>query len=387
MKRYPIHLILISTLLVFTSCLGDKGEDINAIIQHFKHQYAPDSRVALFDVQWDGDKLSGETNDAQALAYLKDSLEKRKITVEDKVRVLPDETLDGQHFAVVTLSVANLRSAPRHSAELATQATMGTPLSVLKKQEDWYLVQTPDRYISWVDAGGIALMDKEEMASWQSVDKLMFTPLYGVMFDSPKEDNPVSDLTAGNVLELVTEGSKYHQVRLPDGRTGFVPIASLTAFGDWIKSAEPSPDGLVRTAKNMMGVPYLWGGTSPKGVDCSGFTKTIFFLNGKIIPRDASQQIHEGILVDDQKDWNNLKVGDLLFFGTPAGEGKPERVVHVGMWIGHRSFIHSSGRVKISSFDPSSELYDEYEEKRYLRTKRIIGNKSRNILAVNEVIK
>jgi len=229
-------------------------------------------------------------------------------------------------------------------------------------------------------------MDEKEMVNWFAAEKVVFTPLMGYVFEGPDEQNKVSDLTAGNILEMVQEGKDFHQIKLPDGRGGFVPASSVRLYDEWIDSRSTSAPNLIQTAKDMMGTPYLWGGTSIKGVDCSGFTKTIFFLNGKIIPRDASQQILEGEEVDNEKNWENLEIGDLLFFGVPATEDSPERVVHVGMWIGDQSFIHSRGRVRISSFNPASENYDEYEYNRYLRTKRIVGRQSKNILAVNEIM-
>src|SRR5690606_30803966 len=104
-------------------------------------------------------------------------------------------------------------------------------------------------------------------------------------------------------------------------------------------------------------------------------TKTVFFLNGLIIPRDASQQIHTGELVDSTKNFENLVPGDLLFFGKKATDTSKERVVHVGMWIGDNKFIHAMGDVHISNMDTTADDFDKYKYDRYLRTKRIHDQK------------
>jgi cell wall-associated NlpC family hydrolase len=99
-------------------------------------------------------------------------------------------------------------------------------------------------------------------------------------------------------------------------------------------------------------------------------------MNGLVLPRDASQQARIGELVPTADGWQQLQPGDLLFFGVPEKDGKPERVVHVGMWIGDNKFIHSSNRVRISSMDPASPEFDESEFKRFLYAKRISPNQS-----------
>lgn len=377
--------------LLFLSLIfgcSEKTEDprITQKIEELRLEVAPDKRVALWNISFENDSLKGETDQPQALETLIASLKADGIDYINAVDELPQAALGDQTRALVTISVANIRSNPRHSAELATQALLGTPLKVLKKDGSWYLVQTPDGYLSWVDAAGIQLMTDEELASWFTKPKVVFTPLSGHIWDSPKEEMMVSDLVAGNILVAEVSNGKWVKVSLPDGRSGWVEDKTLMPWEQWIATRETSPDKLITTAKSMMGIPYLWGGTSIKGVDCSGFTKTIYYLNGKVIPRDASQQVNEGEEVDVDKNWDILEVGDLLFFGEKATDDKKERVVHVGMWIGNNEFIHSRGRVRISSFDPNSPNFDEYELNRYLRTKRIINKQSDGVISVSELL-
>jgi hypothetical protein len=313
-------------------------------------------------------------------------LSKREIEYTNAVNQLPDASLGENTKALVTISVANIRSNPKHSAELATQALMGTPLNVLKESDGWFLVQTPDGYLSWVDRAGIHLLSPDDLEGWHVKPKVVYTELNGHVWNSPNQEEMVSDVVAGDILTLEGENGNDLKVALPDGRIGFISSQESMLFEDWIATRSTSPEKLISTAKQMLGVPYLWGGTSIKGVDCSGFTKTIYFLNGQIIPRDASQQVNEGEEIDTEKNWEKLEVGDLLFFGEKATEEKKERVVHVGMWIGNGEFIHSRGRVRISSFDPNSPNYDEYELNRYLRTKRIINKQSDGVISVSELL-
>lgn len=311
----------------------------------------------------------------------KKELDSQNIKYTDSIEVLPSKKLEGKIYGVINNSVANLRSNTAHSAELVTQGTLGMPLNVYQKERSWYLIQTPDNYLGWVDAGGIELMTKKEFDEWKATDKLIYTDTYGKSYtEADVSSDAVSDVVAGNIFSLVTEGSDFYEVKYPDGRKAYLLKDEADSFDEWKSKLAFTKESLVETSKTMLGVPYLWGGTSTKGVDCSGFTKTVYLMNGMIIPRDASQQIHEGTLIDDSKEFDKLIAGDLLFFGRKATDSTSERVIHVGMWIGDNRFIHSAGNVHISSMDKNAENFDTYNYNRYLRTKRILNETGEGLL-------
>lgn len=378
---------LVLLLVIVMGACDDVTSEERMLLQKIKQvrqEYAPDKRTSLFDVHVYSDSkkyiLTGETDNAKALDELRETLSNSSFEYTEKIKLLPAEDLEGNSQAVINISVANLRSNPKHSAELATQATLGTPVKVLKKEGGWYYIQTPDKYLSWVDDGGLKLMDESTFNEWQAADKIIFTEIYGHSYSDENQDQTVSDLVAGNVLEVINETDAYFQVVYPDGRKAFVAKNVAEPFGDWIKKLDPSHENLVATSKELMGVPYLWGGTSTKGMDCSGFTKTIYFLNGMVIPRDASQQVRTGKAIDSVQNFDDLEKGDLLFFGRKATDSTAEKVVHVGMWIGNDEFIHASDMVRISSMNSQAENFDEYNRNRYLRTKRILKERDPDLI-------
>lgn len=386
-----ISILLAITVLMVTSCQEKPDAENNEAVQYIadtKQEFAPDKRVALFDIEAekleDHYILKGESNLPEAVKKLKTTLDNQGIKYTDSIKMLPEDNFKDKH-GIVNISVANLRSNPAHSAELATQATLGMPLKVYKIQGDWFYVQTPDGYLAWVDKGGIVVKTSKEFLSWKAAKKLIYLNPFGNSYEqSAAASQVVSDLVAGDIFEIVGEKNGYFEVQYPDFRKAFIKKEEAKLYNNWLNSLEQKEDNLVATSKQLMGLPYLWGGTSPKGVDCSGYTKTIFFLNGMIIPRDASQQVHTGTLIDSTKNFEKLLPGDLLFFGRTATDSTTERVVHVGMWIGDNKFIHSSGKVHISSVDSTSKDYDEFNYNRYLRTKRILKNEGEGLLYLSK---
>ena len=384
--KQKTYIIVLSTCFLVACETERKTEDpLQNEIAKVKAEFAPDKRVALFDISAvqnnDSFILKGESNLPHAIAALKDELTLQNTAFVDSIQILPAETLQGKTQGIIKISVANLRSKPAHSAELATQATLGTPVKVYKQDDNWYFIQTPDNYMAWVDGGGLELMDKQQATQWKSTEKIVYTQTFGQSYATADTNSQVvSDMVAGAILEKIGQQNGFFEARYPDGRLAFIAENEAQDYEVWLENLKPTSETLVATSKALMGLPYLWGGTSTKGVDCSGFTKTIYFLNGMVIPRDASQQVHSGKQVDSVKNFENLQQGDLLFFGRKATDSTKERVVHVGMWIGNNEFIHSSGRVHISSVDAQAENYDEYNRNRYLRSNRYLADNKEGVI-------
>jgi uncharacterized protein YgiM (DUF1202 family) len=278
-------------------------------------------------------------------------------------------------IGIVQVSVGNVRSEPAQSAEMSTQVLLGTPVKILEKADakNWYLVQMPDEYQGWIEGGAIARMDSLEFKQYKNQGiELIFTTFQGKIHSHASEKSEiVSELVWLDRLIGLKKMYGFWEVILPNGEKGFVKEQELQVYRDWLYSnSEPTKNRILRAAHSLLGIPYLWGGTSVKGLDCSGFTKTVFQANGWVLPRDASQQAKEGLLVDSTRNWSNLAVGDLLFFGEKRANGT-FKVVHVGLWEGNQSYLHASERTRRASMDPNAKEFDAYNLNRYLFTKRI----------------
>jgi hypothetical protein len=383
MRSYLFKLIIFSLVVSLSSCKRFKVKTITyqELNDSIKSIYASDGRVALYNISLRPHVkyllLSGESDQPKAVALLKQKLDQFRIPYLDSISLLPDESIGETKYAVVNNSVANIRSKPKHSAELATQVLLGTGLKILKINGGFYLVQVPDGYISWVDHGGVVLMNDHDYSLWSQSQKIIYTKRVGSVYQYKDENAEIlSDIVLGAQLKLLNAGANYYEVEYPDKRIGYIKINEAEVYRDWVENVEPSGELIEKYSREFLGSPYLWGGTSSKGMDCSGFTKTVYLMNGFIIPRDASQQINAGKDVDKDLTFENLEKGDLMFFGTKAIADKKQRVTHVGIWLGNEKgeFIHSASQVRLSSINPSSDYYDEANTNRYLGSRRYLGN-------------
>ncbi|MFA5816959.1 MAG: C40 family peptidase [Bacteroidales bacterium] len=385
-KRISNPWILLIILGIVVSCKPARNdlELSKFLIDSIQSQVIPDSRVEVFSIKAsysdNGILLKGKTTNSEALAKLEAQLKLQQVDYIDSIIRLPDPALGEKTWGLVTLSVANLRYTQAHSAEMATQALMGTPVKVLQEENGWFLVQTPDQYIAWTESAGIVQLTQSEMERWKSSERLIYLADNGLIVNAPdKSALPVSDVVMGGILVIENNGKgrgSYVPVELPDGRKGFISSADCRNFKEWSEQVLPDSTALVNSAFNLLGRPYLWGGTSIKAFDCSGFTKSIYLTGGRILSRDASQQVKQGSEVPRKAIWKELKSGDLLFFGRKASEELPEKVAHVGMYIGGSEFIHCSGLVRVNSLDSTRTNFKPYYHTNLLHVKRIIGTQS-----------
>ena len=312
--------------------------------------------------------VRGETTLPEAKEKVFELLRQSGYTYTDSITALPDTSVVKKPWGLVAVSVCNIRTKPAHKAEMATQALMGTPVKILNAQGGWLLVQTPDSYIGWTD-DPLEESSESELEEWKNSDRVIYLKNTGMICDS--NDQVVSDIVFGVILQQTGEQRDMYKVLLPDGREGEIKKTDAEDFRSWAMNVQPDAGKMTEFARSFLGTPYLWGGTSTKSVDCSGFTKTIYYSAGVILTRDASGQYRYGTEISIDNGCDSLEPGDLLYFGRDRDGAT--RITHTGMYIGNTEFIHSSRLVRINSLDSTRVNYSAYLLDILQGARRIIG--------------
>lgn len=269
--------------------------------------------------------------------------------------------------AVVNVSAAYLRSGPDFNSSLETQELMGVPVTVMEESGYWLKVRTPQPYEAWVTDACLTIMDDDSMQEYNAAPKYICTALLSRVVDEPGKDaRQLCDLVAGDLLRIRTGANgkamkkgSFLGVTLPDGRQGWVGKSALEPYREWkagkeAMDAEQKRKAVCSWPMEVMGVPYLWGGMTPKGMDCSGMVRMSYLLAGIALPRNCSQIVRLGQEIPFSTrtdaagstvwDLSDLLPGDLVFFGSAKG-----RVSHIGIYLGGGRFVHSSMVVRINS--------------------------------------
>lgn len=365
LKQKQLFILLFTFFLI--QCESEKGAN-----ESFKEQilsplvklHVPDQSLDVVDVH-----ISKSFNEKIISGFIsnKPTFEALKIKADSlsyafEVILLPEPSLGDSIFGIVNVSVTPLRERPSHVSQMVDQAIMGHPLKLLRQEGDWYLCKTHYNYVGWINKTALKRCDDTFYHQWEFLAKHRIKKLNTMVYSEPKTfSEPISDLVLNNKIIVKQRILKWCKVQLPDGRIGFIHTSDI----EKIKPSKAlNMENIVSDAKRMMGVPYLWGGNSTKGNDCSGFTQNVFYAQGFQLPRDARQQA----LIGKDVSIYEAKPGDLFFFG----EG--EKVKHVGICIGGMEFIHQGGKVDIHSLDPNSSRFNQYRADTFLFVKRIEQN-------------
>ena len=261
-----------------------------------------------------------------------------------------------------------MRREPDRSSEQVSQAVLGQIIRVLEQDSDWSRVRTADEYSGWIESRWLAFTPRgRSYAAAGMVARV--TNLFADVLVWP---DPASEIRTraviGTELEIAEVREDWVIVRLPDGTPGALRRFAVELVDRAVYSLPLTPTGfeIAATARRFVGSPYLWGGTTPFGFDCSGFAQLVYKLNGVLLPRDAHLQAQDQRFVPAD---GAARPGDLLFFFGPRdGAGSDKDITHVGLALGADRFIHSAGGAGVGVSDLQEPPYAEtFKKARRLR--------------------
>jgi gamma-D-glutamyl-L-lysine dipeptidyl-peptidase len=261
-----------------------------------------------------------------------------------------------QSNGVVIDGIADLYSEPSKAVDLVTQAVLGTQVAIWETREGWYYVRLPDQYRGWIEASHVRLYEAGEAPYASEGQVAEVQSLWAFVYIVPRVSThpPVVTAPLGTRLEIQSEEDTWLRVVLPDRSLRWIQKGDVFIEPAATPRRRGSQQELVDLAKRFLGLPYLWGGTTPLGIDCSGLVQLVYHLNGVELLRDADIQYSQPGLRPVAKE--ELETGDLIFFGESS-------ITHVGMYVGEGEFIHATTHlqpvVQISSLQEAhwTELY------------------------------
>jgi hypothetical protein len=229
-------------------------------------------------------------------------------------------------FGICNLAVIPLRLEPSDRSEIVSQILFGEHFEILETQKQWRKIKLHfDQYEGWIDEKQLQLLDKEQ---YQSLSELPIALNGDLVEYITYPTNQLLPITLGASLSFL----KLESIN----RQGF-------SFDGEICTGVQSKSNLLETAFHYLNAPYLWGGKTPFGIDCSGFTQMVYKLNGYALLRDASQQATQGVPLSFIEE---SEAGDLAFFDNEEG-----KIIHVGIIMDDNYIIHASGKVRIDRLD------------------------------------
>lgn len=252
-------------------------------------------------------------------------------------------------YGICPLSIIPMRAEPSDLSEMVNQALFGEVFKIIDQRKKWYRIRLAhDDYEGWIDRKQAHLISKDEYNELKSA----ILPASAAPVDMLAHEDPRQHLT-------IVQGSLLPHLENGEIRFG----EEVYQAPEMIVTKESSKENLIEWAYSYLNAPYLWGGRSPMGIDCSGFTQLVYRMIGTSIPRDASEQAKIG---EPLSFIEEAEPGDLAFFDNNEG-----RIIHVGILLKDNYIIHASGKVRLDRLDQSgiynAELRDHTHRLRVIK--------------------
>jgi len=227
-------------------------------------------------------------------------------------------------YAVCVVPAAPVRKKASHKVEMVSQLLFGEAMRILKRKNNWLQIQSlRDNYEGWVR------------------NNLITTVEEGSLNNSFVAGDLINTITIKETKMHIPVGSTLPGLAGNSGKIGNF-IYEFRGFSVNREGIQPSEEIVRQLSTQWLNAPYLWGGRTPLGVDCSGFVQVIFKMMGLDLLRDAKQQAGQGMKIKKLED---AQCGDLAFFD------RKDKIMHVGILLGSSQIIHASGKVRIDAID------------------------------------
>lgn len=362
MKSFKISILIILISLMITSCVSVRvattETQIQEIIQKANDNFYLDERIWYQDVRGelkDGKIiLTGEAFFEIPVRAIGRRLKKAGYEQEiiDNVSYLPQAFPEEKGYAVVTVPYVMSRYKPVDEKQEGTELLFGEPVRLIRDADPYYQVQSTTGYLGYIRKNAVRTMKLDEWSAYHAPQQAVFGTNLAL-------EGGLS-IKMGTRLPYLGD----EQLLLPDGST-----LALSAEHYRISDAAANPirQQILESGKEYLELPYVWGGRSSEGVDCSGFVMQTYSLNDLYLPRDTDEMSNIGRIIGLHGWRDAMLPGDLLFF-----TGNRRLITHVGIYMGDGKVIHSLGSgVQIQSIDPDDEDYAERLHGRFIFAKRV----------------